>query len=358
MSSLKKISDRMSSVRATRQITSSMKVVAVSRLKQKHAVFLRAVPYADELNRVIRRLVRSVRQRQQDESATRPILPPWLEGTGSDGRYVVVMITADDGLSGTASVQVMQQAVRVIDYLQAKGKNVQIFAYGTRGADLLRTRYPDKTVSVLKQKAMKDTAVYVNAERLTAYMIELFDQHRFDVCLFVYNQFKSVVSQVPVIEQVIPNRVFYKENPWDFLNKTDDADYIRRNSLGQKKIALKNSAFLSAIGGADMLPSLQGVIFKTDPDTGKRAPFLYDYEPSDTGLLHALMPQYLTAYIYRVLLEAEVSDNAARLMAMDNATRNAGDMLNDLVRHYRRVRQSRITTDITETAGHRMGKET
>jgi len=350
MSSLRKIRDRIKSVTATRQMTSSMKLIAVSRLKKKHASFLQTVPFADEMNRVIRRLVRSLRQKQKtsDKTDIRLTLPKLLEGNGKDERYVVVMITSDEGLSGASQIQVANHTRKLVDYLLKEGKNIHVFAYGTRGTTLLQRFYPDLPIISIKQKKTTDMTAYLNAERITATIIESFHKDRFDVCLFVYNRFKSVVSQVPTVEQLIPNKIFLKENPWDFLNTQPDEDYRRANAAGQKKIALKKSSFLSAIGGADALPSLQGTIFKTDIDTGKRSPDSYDYEPSDTTLLEAVLPQYLTAYVYRVLLEASVSDNAARLMAMDNATHNAGDMLTRLDRTYRRTRQTRITTDIAE----------
>ena len=347
---MRKIGDRIHSVTATRQMTASMKVVAVSRLKKKHEEFLESIPFADEMNRVVRRLLRSIQMRQSIEPDKKMKLPTLMNGNGRDQRYVVVAVTSDDGLSGASSLQVMKQVQKVVDYLQEQGKDIHIFTYGVRGSEVLKRTYPDLPVIVIKQKKTQVMNAYANAERLASDIMESFHRDRFDACLIVYNQFKSIVSQVPVVEQIVPNKLFLRENPWDFLNHPDETDYMRRDALGQKKIKLKRSGFLSAIGGAEILPSLQGVIFKTDLSGGKRSPYLYDYEPSDVGILERILPQYLTAYIYRVVLEAEVSDNAARLMAMDNATRNAGEMLTNLNRIYRRTRQARITTDIAEVS--------
>jgi F-type H+-transporting ATPase subunit gamma len=349
MSSLKKISDRIASVQATRQITSSMKMVAVSRLKKKHEAFLKTVPFADEINRVVRRLVRSVKMRQTENNDIK--LPLFFEGNGKDQHYMVVVITSDEGLSGQASLQVVQKAKELIDYLTKKNKDIQIFCYGTQGADILKRFYPQKEVLVFKQKNAEKYDDYKHAEKFAHRVIRAFQQERFDVCLTVYNQFKSVVFQKPIIEQMMPTQIFLRENPWEFLLTQKERDYHKKDVLGEKKVALKKSSFLSAIGGVEMLPSLDKVIFKTDLNSGKRSPYLYDYEPMDLELLNQIFFPYLTAYIYRVLLESQVSDNASRLMAMDNATRNAGDMLERLQKDYRRSRQTRITTDIAEVSG-------
>ena len=348
MSSLRKLKDRMQSIRSTRQMTASMKVVAVSRLKKKHAAFFKTVPFADEMNRVIRRLVRSLRLAQEMHPETPLRLPRFLNGNGKEQRYVVVVITSDDGLSGASQIQVINHTRKLVDYLLEEGKDIHLFTYGVRGTTILQRLYPDLPVIGIRQKKSAELTAYLNAERLAADIMESFHRDRFDVCLVVYNQFKSIVSQVPTIEQLIPNKIFLKTNPWDFLNQDTHSDYRRSDALGRNKIALKKSSFLSAIGGADILPSLQGAIFKSELTSGKRLPDAYDYEPSDIGLLEAVLPQYLTAYVYRVLLEADVSDNAARLMAMDNATRNAGEILDRLGKIYRRTRQTRITTDIAE----------
>jgi len=354
MSSLKKIRDRIQSVRSTRQMTASMKIVAVARLKQKHETFLKTIPFADEMNRVVRRLVRSMKLRQEnlvwENDSSLIHWPVLLNGNGRDQRYLIVMMTSDDGLSGSSALQVVLQTQKLITHLTEQGKEISVVAYGARGADLFKRLCPDQSVIRVRSRKGQSMDSYLNAERLTADVINSFYQNRFDRCLIVYNQFKSIVSQIPIIEQMIPNTLFLKENPWDFLTE-HKTDYVRPDPLGQQKITLKKSSFLSAIGGVGVLSSLKGAIFKTDLSGGKRSPDVYDYEPSDIGILESILPLYLTAYVHRVILESEVSDNAARLMAMDNATRNATDMLDHLDKTYRRTRQTRITTDIAEVSG-------
>lgn len=354
MSSLRQIKDRISSVTATQKLTASMKLVAVSRLKKKHAEFLKTVPFADEMNRVVRRLVRSIRLRQQRLDIERPGVkikwPRLLNGNGKDKRYVVFVITSDEGLSGASQVQVTAHTKRLLQYLKNEGKEATVYVYGTRGVDILKKAFPELPVHIIKQKETISVDLYNEAERIAYLIVEAFYQNQFDVCLFVYNQFKSVVSQRPMIEQVVPNKTFLKDNPWNFLNESDVPDYVKKDTQGQAKIALKKSDLISAIGGANVLTSLEGAIFKTQLDGGKRSPDLYDYEPSDMGALLEVLPRFLAAYVYRALLEAEVSDNAARLMAMDNASRNAKDMLFQLDRSFKRARQSRITTEIAEVS--------
>lgn len=353
MSSLKKTADRMRSVRSTRQVTASMKVVAVSRLKKKHRLFLKTEPYTQEIQRMIRRLIRHATLRQenlmwQGDEAVLP-LPALLKGNGADNRYLLVVITSDEGLSGGAMMQVVQKTEEVISYLEGQGKKVLLFCFGRRGAELLKRRYPHMPLTCVEAKAFRTDTSYLDAERLALNLISAFNHNHFDVCLVIYNHFKSIVLQRPTIEQLIPNKLFTDDNPWRFLIETEEADYRRRDALGSPKITLKKSGFLKALGGADVLSSY-GQIDTALLHTGKRRPDVYDYAPSDIALLEAVLPQYVVAYAYRVLLEAEVSDNAARLMAMDNATRNAGDMLTALEKTYRRTRQTKITTDIIEVS--------
>lgn len=360
MSSLKKIADRIKTIKSTYQVTSSMKVVAISRLRKLHDAFLRTTPYMNELNRMIRRLIRSASTRQEDliwqGSDELLPLPPLLKGNGKDEHYMIVIITSDDGLSGSSNVQVVQKTQELVRYLKKENKKITLLCFGTKGAEILKRFYPQMRIITVKRKILKSTESYLDAERLSVDLIEAFNQGKFDVCLFVYNQFKSVVSQRPTIDQLIPGKMFSGENPWQFLIDTNDLDYISRDVLGQKKIALRQSAFLKAFGGAEMLSPL-GALDEGLLKSGTRSADSYDYEGGDLNILERILPQYMTAYVNRVLLETEVADNAARLMAMDNATRNANDMLHEMQKQFRRTRQSKITTDIAEVVSGAMAQE-
>ncbi|MBR6675626.1 MAG: ATP synthase F1 subunit gamma [Alphaproteobacteria bacterium] len=361
MSSLKKISDRIKTISSTHQVTASMKVVAVSRLKKLHENFLQTGAYTLEIRRMIRRLIRSISYRQEalTEQGSSEILPipALLKGNGKDDHYAVVVITSDDGLSGSSNMQVVQKTEEVIKYLEEQGKKITLVCFGTRGGDILRRQYPNMRIQVVKRKMHTSAGPYLDAERMAMTLISAFGKDQFDVCLFVYNEFKSVVSQKPTIEQVIPNKLFSEKNPWQFLIDTNDADYITRDAMGQKKINLHKSEFLTAFGGVGMLSPL-GAIDRDEillPPT--RTPDKYDYDPSDLQILENVLPQYMVSYMCRVLLETEVADNAARLMAMDNATRNAGEMLKGLQKQYRRTRQSKITTDLIEIVSGAMSEQ-
>lgn len=361
MSSLKKIGDRIKTIESTHQVTASMKVVAISRLKKKHEAFLRTGKYAVEIFRMMRRLIRSASYRQeqltlQGSSEILP-LPALLKGNGKDKRYVVVVITSDDGLSGSSTSVVVQKTEEVVKYLYEQDKKVILFCFGTRGADVLKRNHPEWQIRSAKRKLHTGDDTYLDAERIAATLVEAFDHDQFDVCLFVYNEFHSIVSQKPTIEQVIPNKLFEKNNPWQFLIDTNDADYVSRDALGQKKYNIYQSSFLTAFGGADMLAPL-GAIDKGILEQSTRAPDEYDYDLSDLELLEQMLPQYMVFYICRVLLETEVADNAARLMAMDNATRNAEEMLKTMQKLYRRTRQSKITTDLAEVVSASMMTKT
>ncbi len=363
MSSLKKISERIKTIKSTYQVTSSMKVVAVSRLRKLHEAFLQTSPYIDEMNRMIRRLIRSATMRQENllwlGSEEILPLPPLLKGNGKDYRYVVVVVTSDDGLSGSSNVQVVKKAEELIAHLKKEGKQITVLGFGTKGAEMLKRIYEnDETIRImtLKRKISNKGESYLDAERLSVDLLEAFDKDRFDVCLFVYNEFKSVVAQQPTIDQLIPSKMFSGSNPWQFIIDTNDAAYIARDALGQKKIALKQTTFLKAYGGLEMLSPLGAL----DADLLKpatRPVDAYDYDGGDLTILDRILPQYLTAYMNRILLETDVADNAARLMAMDNATRNAEDMLKDMQKVYRRTRQSKITTDITEVVSGAMAQQ-
>lgn len=350
MSSLKTIADRIKAISSTHKVTSSMKVVALSRLRKMHEKFLKTTAYTLEIRRMIRRLLRSVSVRQemlaeQGEQTVIPI-PLILKGNGNNNHYMVVVITSDDGLSGISNLQVIQKTQELIRHLTQQQKKVSLCCFGTRGGVFLKKYYPDLHIQIIKRNAYKNNT-YLDAEKMAVLLDMAFSRDDFDVCLLVYNEFKSVVSQKPTIEQIIPNKLFADQNPWQFLVDTNDAEYIQRNALGEKQIKRYQSDFLTAFGGIDMLSPL-GAVNRDEITLHTRAPELYDYEPADAIILESIIMQYLISYIYRVLLETAISENAARLMSMDNATRNAQSMLQTLKKQYNRMRQAKITTDLIE----------
>jgi len=354
MTSLRQIKDRIHSVQSTKQITSSMKVVALARLKKLHQAFTKTDVYFLEMTRMVRRLLRAVSAKQEEINATSveevTLIPSVLSGRGKEDVFVVAVLTSDDGLSGLSNLQVVEKAREVITYLEAEKKTVRLVCLGTKGADLLRRDYPNRNIMVFPRKAQKNDSLFADAENMVMHLLKAFEDDRFDVCVCIHNKFKSVVSQKPTIEQLIPNKLFAEKNPWQFLIAGKLPDYMKKDILGHQHVAVTDSAFLKAFGGAAMLEAF-GQIDERLMHEALRDPWVYDYDPSAEENLEKVLPQYLTACVYRMLLEADVSDNAARLIAMDNSTRNANQMLDTLQKKYANTRQNLITTDLVERAG-------
>ena len=339
MQSMKQVRNRMNSVAGTRQMTATMKVVALAKLKKKHARLLEAMPYLTEMNRMMRRLIRSVSVHQ--ESSEIPLLPSFLTGNGQDTKYVVVAITSDTGLNGGNSIAVLQKTSELINYLLLQKKEVQIFSFGTKGESFFKRNFPHLPLHTLARKALEKEQGYLSAGRLVSDLIQAFDEERIDTCLAVYNHFENMAVQYPTIRQLIPNHEYENENPWDFLIYPEES-YKRKNTLGQSHLVLKKAQFYKALGHQNWATPWGQLNTEILHATTRRSE-AYDYEPTDTALLNKIWPTYLTAYVHTILLESSVCDEAARLMAMDNATHNADEMLADLAREYRHLRQDKIT---------------
>lgn len=354
MTSLRRIKERIHGVKSTRQITSSMKVVALARLKRLHQNFVRTEAYSIEITRMVRRLLRSVSQKQEELNSKTleniSLIPEVISGRKEESVFLVGIVTSDDGLSGISNLQVVEKSCELIQYLEEQGKKIHIVCLGEKGAEILKRLFPDKSVLTFSRKSHDNNSLYTDAEVITACLLEEFHKKRYDTCLLVHNQFKSILIQKPTISQLIPNKLFSENNPWEFLIKSKTPDYVKKDILGQEKITVTDSNFLKAIGGAKVLsPTLN--VNQSLISEGIRDPWLYDYSPLDEEILLEILPQYLTACVYRILIETDVSDNAARVMAMDNSTRNADQMLETLRKVYAKTRQNIITTDLVERVG-------
>ena len=341
---MKQVRRRVASVSGVRQMTATMKVVALSKLKKKHSQLLRATPYLTEMDRMMRRLIRSVSTRQEEQMANGQeihLLPKLLTGNGQDKKYVVVSITSDTGLSGGNFLAVLQKTVELIKILLDQKKEVQIVSFGTKGENFLKHSFPGLPLHALSRKILKKEEGYLSAVRLVSDLIKAFQEGRMDTCLTVYNHFENTVVQYPTIRQLVPNHEYENENPWDFLIHPEEA-YKRKDALGHSQLTLKKAELYKALGHKN-LSGPWGQLNTEILHATTRSPEVYDYEPSDDILLEKMLPIYLTAYVHTILLESAVCDEAARLMAMDNATHNADEMLSDLAREYRHLRQDKIT---------------
>lgn len=349
MASLKDMKIRMQSVRTTRQMTSTMKVVSLAKLKRNYARLNAATPYIDEMNRMVRRLIRAALWFQEN-SHTSPKskikISPLLAGNGFNERYVIVSVTSDDGLSGAANLQVLQKTKEVTDYLLSENKEVTLICFGVRGGEVLKKFYPDLPFHVIKRKAFSQGGAYMDGERLTLNLMEGFQAKRFDACIAIFNHFESMVEQSPIIEQLIPNQLFSEENPWQFLIDTNPEGYRQKDILGEEKLAVQHKSVFGFLGHKLKAPLVD--VIAADLQKHTRPVTAYDYDPSATEILNHILPAYMVSYVNYILLESDVCDQAARLMAMDNATHNADEMLAQLTRNYQRTRQNKITTQTAE----------
>ena len=285
MPSLKDLRGRINSVKSTRKITSAMKMVAASKLRRAQSAAEAARPYAQQMEAMLLRVAVNV--------AGQPGAPRLLAGNGRDQVHLVIAITADRGLAGAFNSSVGRQARGLVRRLLAEGKTVKILPVGRKGRDFLRREFKDVEGDLLL--GGRKGIDFVQAQEVAAQVIAMFDRGTFDVATLVYNRFKSVISQVPTETQLIPLP----------------------------------------------LPA------QTEQESGKpRA--MYEFEPDEESILSRLLPRDLAIQLYRAMLESNAGFYGSQMTAMDNATRNAGDMINKLTLKYNRTRQANITKELIE----------
>ena len=285
MASLKALRARINSVKSTRKITSAMKMVAASKLKRAQSQAEAARPYAERMQRMLAALAAS--------AVGSPTAPRMLVGTGKDQVQLLVVVTADRGLAGAFNTNVGRAARAAIQRLEGQGKTVRVITVGRKGRDYLRREYASRLVgefSFAGKKRVEFSDVNEVAARVTA----MLEAGEFDVCTIVYNRFQSVISQIPTEAQLIP-------------------------------LALPATEASAPAGGAQ-----------------------YEFEPDEEAILAALLPRNMAIQLFRALIESAAGEQGARMSAMDNATRNAGEMINRLTLNYNRTRQANITRELIE----------
>ena len=284
MPSLKEFRNRIASVKSTQKITKAMQMVAAAKLKRAQGQAEAARPYANRMARVIANLASAVKG---DDA------PALLRGTGKDQVHLLVVMTSERGLCGGFNTQIVRAAREKIVELQSAGKTVKIVAVGKKGRDQLKRLYGALIVKYLDLSAFR--AVGADAAHLVSDEIQrMYADGEFDVATLFFSRFKSVISQVPTALQLIPARAPEGVTP----------------------------------------PDLKGAV--------------YEYEPNETEILEALLPRYLNGQILQALLENQAGFYGAQMSAMDNATRNAGDMIKKLSLRYNRQRQANITKELIE----------
>lgn len=291
MPSLRDYRDRIKSVKSTRKITSAMKMVAASKLRRAQEQAQSAQPYAHTMAEMLARLAENV---GKSKSA-----PRLLSGTGSDQKHLIILVTADRGLCGGFNANAVKAARLKIRELQAEGKDVSLVCVGRKGRDALNREYKNIIKHSFRDVFGKNQVEYAQADKIREYVLEQFEAGAFDVCTVIYNEFKSVLVQTPSSLQLIPFQA-------------------------------------TAIPANDR----SGTVAKP------KSP--YDFEPSEDEILEKLLPRNLGIQIFRAMLDSAAGEQAARMTAMDNATRNAGEMIKDLTLQYNRARQAYITKELIE----------
>ena len=284
MASLKEMRNRIGSVKATQKITKAMQMVAAAKLKRAQDQAESARPYAQKMASVIANLAAGV----SGDGA-----PKLLAGTGADQRHLIVVATADKGLAGGFSTNVIRAARERINSLIAHGKDVRIIAVGKKSRDQLSRLFGDKVIHTFELSANK-TIGLPSAQPVAEMIASAFEDGQADVVTLFYSQFQSVISQVPTAKQLIPAVVEGDATPID----------------------------------------LNGAV--------------YEYEPSEEEILETLLPRNLTTQVLAALYENQAGFFGSQMAAMDNATRNAGDLINTLTLQYNRKRQAQITTELIE----------
>ncbi|MFC7065988.1 F0F1 ATP synthase subunit gamma [Brucella rhizosphaerae] len=284
MPSLKDLRNRIASVKATQKITKAMQMVAAAKLRRAQEAAEAARPYSQRMGAVLANIAQNV----SGEDA-----PALMAGTGKDDVHLLVVCTAERGLCGGFNSQIARFARDHARKLLAEGKTVKILTVGKKGADILRREFASLLIDHVNLREVKQLA-FVHADQIGHKVIELFEQGAFDVCTLFYSEFKSVIAQIPTAQQLIP-------------------------------------ASAGAVAQAD-----------TAGDA------IYEYEPDPAAILSTLIPRNISVQIFRALLENVAGEMGAKMSAMDNATRNAGDMINKLSITYNRQRQAQITKELIE----------
>ena len=284
MASLKELRSRIASVQATQKITRAMQMVAASKLRRAQDAAEAARPYADRMSAVLANLAAGV---ADQEGA-----PRLLAGTGSDKTHLLIVATAERGLCGGFNASIARMAREQAEALKAQGKTVKILCVGRKGYDILKRNYADELLAPVSYQGLKSVG-FNEAQSIATQVLEDFETGAFDVCTLFYSAYQSVISQVPTALQLIPAQIEDAETP--------------------------------ELGGA-----------------------AYDYEPEETEILDALLPRNISVQILRAFLENAASEQGARMSAMDNATRNAGEMIDSLTITYNRSRQAQITKELIE----------
>jgi F-type H+-transporting ATPase subunit gamma len=285
MPSLKDLRTRIRSVKQTQKITSAMKLVAASKLKRAQEQAEAARPFAERMALMLTNLAASV--------AAMEGAPPLLAGTGRDQVHLVVVATADRGLCGGFNSSIARGARARIRALREQGKEVKVLCVGRKGRDMLRREFGNLIVGLIDGVGRRRLE-YAEAVQIAERINGMYEAGEFDVCTIVFNRFRSAITQIITLQQLIP---------------------VEPAAVEEGQSEVKS---------------------------------VYEFEPDEEAILRELLPRNLAVQIYGALVENAASEQGARMSAMDNATRNAGDMIDRLTLFYNRTRQAQITRELIE----------
>ncbi|MGI3901165.1 MAG: F0F1 ATP synthase subunit gamma [Janthinobacterium lividum] len=284
MPSLKDLRNRISSVKSTQKITKAMQMVAAAKLRRAQLAAEAARPFAERMEKVLANLARGIGDGTQ--------APKLLAGNGQDRTHLLVVCTAERGLCGAFNGSIVRLAREHANRLMREGKTVKMLLVGKKGFEQLRRQFEQQIVEVIELRNIKQVG-FGDADPIGKKIIAMFEAGEFDVCTLFFSRFRSVISQIPTALRLIPA---------EFPVSTD----------------------ATGTGAA------------------------YEYEPGEDEILAALLPRNISIQVFRALLENAASEQGSRMSAMDNATRNAGEMIKKQTQIYNRSRQAMITKELIE----------
>ena len=284
MPSLDDLKKRIKSVKSTQKITKAMKMVAAAKLRKAQENAEKGRPYSQKMQNIILNLTRSINDLEN--------APKLLVGTGKDDTYLCVVLTADRGLCGGFNSNICKLAKNNFKSLLEKGKKLKIIAVGSKGIDQIKREYGKHIIKEFSFKEKKQIT-FIEAEIIGKEIINLFKNNDFDKCILFYNNFKNVITQIPQAQQIIPV-------------KNDTSNTLKEDVLS------------------------------------------YEFEPEEDEILEDLLPKNISTQVFKAFLENAASEQGSRMTAMDNATRNAGELVDKLTINYNRSRQASITKELIE----------
>ncbi len=284
MASLDDLKKRITSVKSTQKITKAMKMVAAAKLRRAQENAEKGRPYSEKMNNIILNLSGGISDK---ESA-----PKLLIGTGEEKIHLCIVMTSDRGLCGGFNSNIIKKAKSYFKKILNDNKTLKIITVGSKGYDQLKRTYKDYIIEKISFKESKNIN-YFDADKVGKIIINRFKEKEFDVCAIFYNQFKNVITQIPQEQQIIPLK----------------ASEEKKDSSSEDN---------------------------------------YEFEPEEDEILSNLLPKNISTQIFKAMLENSASEQGSRMSAMDNATRNAGEMVDKLTIEYNRSRQAAITKELIE----------